>query len=145
MITIEEITWDPRVPTKIQGLPLVFVIDGQCVYDFPATRYGSELFMKNNGIIDISDDYPDYDGITVKIVMDENNFEILQTSEYLGSILLTVNKAICIWDYPYASYVFSPETRFDGEKFIIPGIDMDTLDPDLDAPWPTTSSEFFLL
>jgi hypothetical protein len=146
MITIEDVTFDPRQTDKVQGLPLVFVIDEQCVYDFPATKYGSELFMKNNGIVDISSDYPDYDGITVKIIIDENNFEILQTSEYLGSILLTVDKAICLWDYPYGAYVYSPDAaNFDGDKFIIHGRDMETLDPYPSGPPPSTSSEFFLL
>ena len=144
MITINDITWDPRVSAKIQGLPLVFVIDGQCVYDLPATKYGTELFMKNNGIVDISADYPDYDGITVKIIIDENNFEILQTSEYLGSILLTTDKAICLWDYPYGVYVESPHATFDGEEFTITDQSMENLTP---YPFevPNTSSEFFLL
>ena len=144
MITINDITWDPRESDKIQGLPLVFVIDGQCVYDFPATKYGSELFMQNNGIVDISADYLDYDGITVKIIIDENNFEILQTSEYLGSILLTTDKAICLWDYPYGVYVESPHATFDGEQFTITNQSMENLTP---YPFevPNTSSEFFLL
>lgn len=144
MITIDDISYDSRVSAKVAGLPVVFVIDNQCVFDMAATKYGSELFMKNNGIFDVSDEYPDFDGITVKIIIDEENFEILQASEYLGSILLTQNKALCLWDYPYGQYVQSPKDTFDGEKFIIAGENMDTLPPyPNEAPY--TSSEFFML
>jgi hypothetical protein len=74
MITIEDITYDPRIPTSVPGMPLVFVIDGQCVYDFPSNRYGSELFFNNNEIVDISDADSNNDEITVKIIIDENRF-----------------------------------------------------------------------
>lgn len=144
MINIQDITMDTRVSAKIQGLPLVFVIDGQCVYDLAATKYGTELFMKNNGILDVSSEYPDYDGITVKIIIDENNFEILQVSEYLGSVLLTTDKAICLWDYPYGVYVESPHATFNGEEFIITDRNVTSL-PAYPFDIPFTSSEFFML
>ena len=144
MITIEDITYEPYKIGSTNGLPLVFVIDGQCVYDFPATEYGTQLFMKNNGIIDISNEYPDYEGSSLKIIIDNDNFEILQTSEYLGSILLTVDKALCLWDYPYGSYVSSPDATFNGEEFYITNRDMSMLQP---YPYeiPRTSSDFFMV
>jgi hypothetical protein len=142
MITIEDLTYDPRISTSVGGMPLVFVIDGQCVYDFPSNRYGSELFFKNKGIVDISDEYPDNDGITVKIIIDEENFEVLKASEYLGSILLSPHLVLCLFDYPFGAYVSSPNATFDGIKFTITDRDMDTLDPHPYEP-PFTSSTFF--
>ena len=142
MITIDDIHFNPMNPKDLNGLPLVFVIDGRCVYDLYANKYGTELLMKNTSIIDVSDEYPDYDGITVKIIIDEQNFEILQTSEYVGSILLTENKAICLWDYPYGQYVQAPYATFDGEKFNIENEDMNALEPYPNIV-PFTSSTFF--
>ena len=55
MITIEDLTYNPEVSTSVVGMPLVFVIEGQCVYDFPSTKYGSELFFKKKSIVDISE------------------------------------------------------------------------------------------
>jgi hypothetical protein len=144
MITIEELTYDPRISTSVVGMPLVFVIDGQCVYDFPSTKYGSELFFNNNGIVDISDEYPDNDGITVKIIIDEENFEVVHTPEYLGSILLTPHSVLCLFDYPFGAYVVSPDATFDGTQFTITDRDMDVLDPNPYEP-PFTSATFFNL
>jgi hypothetical protein len=144
MITIEDLTYNPEVPTSVVGMPLVFVIEGQCVYDFPSTRYGSELFFHNKGIVDISNEYPAYDGITVKIIMDEENFEVLQTSEYLGSILLTPHSVFCLYDYPFGAYVISPDATFDGTRFTITDRDMDGLSPNPYEP-PFTSATFFNL
>jgi hypothetical protein len=142
MITIDDIHFNPMNPKDINGLPLVFVIDGRCVYDLYANKYGTTLLMKNKEIVDVSSEYLDHDGITVKIVMDEQNFEILQTSEYVGSMLLTVNKAICLWDYPYGQYVQSPYATFDGEKFNIENQDMNAIEP-YPHTTPFTSSTFF--
>lgn len=142
MITIEDITYDPRIPTSVPGMPLVFVIDGQCVYDFPSNRYGSELFFNNNEIVDISDGDSKNDEITVKIIIDENNFETLKVSEYFGSILLSPHSVFCLYDYPFGAYVVSPNATFDGEQFTITDIDMNTLIPYPYEP-PFTSSTFF--
>ena len=142
MITIEDLTYDPRIPTSVVGMPLVFVIDGQCVYDFPSNKYGSELLFNNEGILDVSGEYPDNDGVTVKIIIDEENFEVLKTSEYLGSILLTPHSVFCLFDYPFGAYVISPNATFDGTQFTILDRDMDTLDPHPYEP-PFTSSTFF--
>ena len=142
MITIEDLTYNPEVSTSVVGMPLVFVIEGQCVYDFPSTKYGSELFFKKKSIVDISEKYPDYDGITVRIIMDGGKFEELQTSEYLGSILLTPHLVLCLYDYPFGAYVISPHATFDGAQFTITDRDMDTLDPSPYEP-PFTSSTFF--
>jgi hypothetical protein len=116
MITIADITYSSIHDEN--GLALVLVIDGQCLYDFPATVYGVELFTQNKGIEDVSSEYPDYDGITVKIIKEEG-FEILQVAEYIGSILLSDHQVVDLNLYPGGEYVFSPNATFDGEKFII--------------------------
>lgn len=118
MITITDITYDPREISKTKGLALVFVIDSQCLYDFPATDYGVELFTQNKGIEDISSEYLDYDGITLKIIKEEG-FEVLQVAEYIGAILLSDHQVLDLNAYPGGQNVFSPSATFDGEKFII--------------------------
>ena len=104
---------------KLKGAPLTFVIDGECLYDFVVTEEGVNLFTKNKGINDISNDYPDYDGITLEIVKENDEIEIYQTNEYFGSILLSNPTIVNVIDYPYGHYVLSPGASFDGEKFII--------------------------
>lgn len=114
---------------SLQGAPLVFVIDTECVYDFVVNSYGVDLFTNNKGISDISNEYPDHDGITVKIIKENDDFEIFQTSEYFGSILLSNYIAVSAVDYPYGHHVLSPNAKFDGERFIIKNASVASLYP----------------
>ena len=139
MITLEDILYSENE----KGLPLVFVINNECVFDYPFNKYGTDLMLKNKGILDISSEYPEHEGITLKIEK-EYDFEIFQTSEYFGSILLSDPTVLCLWDYPYGQYVMSPHAQFDGENFIITDQDMDSLIP-YPHEVPYTSSEFFML
>jgi hypothetical protein len=116
MITMADITYSSIHDEN--GLALVLVIDGQCLYDFPSTAYGAELFTKNKGIEDISSEYPDYDGMTLKIIK-EDGFEILQVAEYIGSIMISSPQVLDLNLYPNGEYVVSPNATFDGEKFNI--------------------------
>ena len=124
MLKIEDMLWSDDQP----GLPLVFVIDGQCVFDYAFNKSATELFLTYKTISDVSSEYPDHDGITLKIEK-ESGFEIFQTSEYLGSILLSDPMVVCLRDYPYGRYVVSPDATFDGEKFTITDRDMTELSP----------------
>lgn len=118
MITDDDLRYVPSRDT-LQGAPLVFVIDGECLYDFVVTSYGVELFTKNKGILDLSFEYPDYAGTTVQITKENDEIEIYQTSEYFGSILLSNPTVVSLVDYPYGHYVISPDATFDGTKFNI--------------------------
>lgn len=106
------------------ALPLVWVIDGQCLYDLPVLVEHAEAFLSANEVVDISSDYPDYDGIVVRLLNNGENVLELKTSEYFGNILLSNPQVLNLLDYPYGRYVISPNATFDGEKFIPEGISL---------------------
>jgi len=102
---------------KLAGAALVFVIDGECLYNFNATLPGVDLFTKNKGITDISSDYPEHNGSTLKIIKENDEVEVYQTDEYFGSILLSNPTVLDLADYPYGYYVGANNASFDGTKF----------------------------
>ena len=108
----------------IDGVALVWVIDGECLYDIPTWQEYVEMFTTSDEVIDISADYPDHDGITVRFMKNEQVVNELQTTEYFGSILLSNPLVVNLFDYPYGRYVVSPHATFDGEKFTITNRDM---------------------
>ena len=79
----------------------------------------SDMFLTSEEVIDISLDYPDHEGLTVRFIKNSETVGELQTSEYFGSILLSNPTVLNLGDYPYGRYVQSPNALFDGEKFII--------------------------
>jgi hypothetical protein len=101
------------------GVPVVWVIDGQCVYDLPLTPEHAEIFFDATEVVDISADYPDHDGITVRLLKDDTVLTELATSEYFGSILLSNPQVLNLRLYPNGNRVESPHATFDGEKFNI--------------------------
>ena len=103
------------------GAPLVFVIDGECIYNSLFAEEGVNLFTKNIGISDISSEYPDHDGYTLRIIKENSEPEIFQTSELFGSILLSNPTVVNAAKYPYGHYAVATDASadFDGEKFII--------------------------
>jgi hypothetical protein len=121
----------------IDGVPLVWVIDGECVYDIPTWNEYKEMFMSSNTVIDVSQSYPNHDGITVRFIKDGSMVNELQTSEYFGSILLSNPLVLDLQDYPYGRYVQSPNATFDGEKFTITNRDMAEL-----IPWAPTQPQY---
>jgi len=100
------------------GIPLVWVIDGQCLYDLPLYPIDADMFINSDQVIDVSDNYPDHDGITVAFYRDGELIEELQTSEYFGSILLSNPLVLNLLDYPGGMEVMSPHSTFDGTQFI---------------------------
>jgi hypothetical protein len=111
------------------GTPLVWVIDGDCLYDIPIWDDYVDMFISSDEIIDISSDYPEHDGITVRFVKNNEIVNELKTTEYFGSILLSNPLVLNLKDYAYGRYVISPHAKFDGEKFIITNRDMSQLIP----------------
>lgn len=109
---------------NIDGVPLVWVIDGECLYDIPTFSNYVEMFTLSDEVIDISENYADYTGITVRFIKDGQTVDELQTSEYFGSILLSSPQVVNLLDYPYGMYVVSPDATFDGQKFTITNRDM---------------------
>lgn len=112
------------VQSEVKGIPLVWVIDGDCVYDLPLSVAHAHLFLDANEVVDVSDSYPDHHGITVQLKKDGALLEEFQTSEYFGSVLLSNPTVLKLTDYPYGRYVVSPHAKFDGEKFIITNRDI---------------------
>jgi hypothetical protein len=101
------------------GLPLVWIIDGQCLYDLATKAEYISMFTESDEVLDVSDEYPDYDGLTIRFIKNGEAIEDYQTSEYFGSILLSEPQVLSLFDYPYGHFVQSPNAQFDGEKFII--------------------------
>jgi hypothetical protein len=116
-------------PDKVRGVALVWIIDGQCLYDIPIWQRYVDMFTLSDEAVDISEDYPDHDGITVRFIKDGETVDELQTSEYFGSILLSDPLVKRLGDYPYGRYVISPDATFDGESFTITNRDMAYLEP----------------
>jgi hypothetical protein len=106
------------------GLALVWVIDGDCLYDAPLTVEHASIFLEADEVVDISNDYPDHDGLVVRLLKEGQTTMELMTSEYFGSILLSNPQVLRLDQYPYGRYVESPHAKFDGEKFIITNRDV---------------------
>ena len=101
------------------GDALVWIIDGDCLYDIPVVPEHVSMFTDSDEVLDVSDSYPDHDGITVRFVKNGETVEDFQTSEYFGNILLSEPQIESLLKYPYGRYVISPDATFDGEKFLI--------------------------
>lgn len=112
-----------------RGVPLVWVIDTQCVYDLPLSVEHAAIFTEATEIVDISEDYPEHEGVTVRFLKEGQVLEELQTSEYFGSILLSSPQVLSLLDYPYGMYVMSPNALFVDNEFVILDTDMSGLEP----------------
>lgn len=121
----------------INGVPLVWVIDGECLYDIPIWPNYKDMFMNSDLVIDVSTSYPNHNGITVRFMKNDLMIDDFQTSEYFGSILLSNPLVLDLQEYPYGRYVTSPHATFDGEKFTITDRDMSTL-----IPWAPTQPQY---
>lgn len=128
MLTDSDILY-VRQNDGIDGIPLVWVIDGECLYDIPTTETYRQMFVDSDAVLDISNLYPDHDGITVRFIKNGSLVNELQTTEYFGSILLSNPQVLNLLDYPYGMYVISPNALFDGEKFIIKDQEISSLMP----------------
>jgi hypothetical protein len=115
--------------TGTKGVALVWVIDTRCVYDLPLSQEHSYIFLEADEVVDISEDYSEHEGITVRFLKEGQILEELQTSEYFGSILLSNPKVLKLEDYPYGMYVMSPNALFVDNEFVILNTNMDGLEP----------------
>ena len=109
------------------GIPLVWIIDGDCLYDLAVKTEYVSVFTESDEALDVSNEYPDYDGITVRFIKNGEAIEDFQTSEYFGSIILSEPQVLSLFDYAYGHFVQSPNAKFDGEKFIITDRDITAL------------------
>jgi hypothetical protein len=112
-----------------RGVPLVWVIETQCVYDLALSQEHAAVFLEADEVVDISEDYPEHEGVTVRFLKAGQVLEELQTSEYFGSILLSSPQVLKLTDYPYGMYVMSPNALFVDGQFVILDTDMSGLEP----------------
>jgi hypothetical protein len=124
MLTDESLTFTYN---GTKGVPLVWVLDTQCVYDLPLSAEHAAIFTEATEVVDISEDHPEHDGVTVRFIKDGQVLEELQTSEYFGSILLSSPQVLSLLDYPYGMYVSSPNAMFVDNEFVILDTDMTNL------------------
>lgn len=120
-----EYTYNKDIP----GVALVWVIDGDCVYDTPLSAEHAQIFLETDEVVDISNEHPEHSGTTVRLLHEGESKLELMTSEYFGSILLSNPLVVRLDQYPYGLYVVSPHAKFDGEKFIILNRDVSDLPP----------------
>jgi hypothetical protein len=111
------------------GTPLVWVIDEQCLYDLPLSKEHAAIFVEATEVVDISDEYPEHDGITVRFLKDGEILEEFQTSEYFGSVLLSEPLVLDLQNYAYGMYVESPNAMFVNNEFVILDRDMTDEEP----------------
>jgi len=114
------------------GLAIVWIIDGDCLYDIPVKSEYVDMFLLSDVVDEVSHLYPDHEGIAVRFTKNNQIVNDLLTSEYFGSILLSSPLILKIEDYAYGMYLRSPYGKFDGEKFIILDQDVTNL-----IPWPS--------
>lgn len=103
----------------VNGVALVWVIDQQCLYDLALTAEHADVFLSATEVLDVSSEYPEHDGVTVRFLRDGLLLDELQTSEYFGSILLSSPLVLRLGDYPNGMYVSSPHALFVNDEFVI--------------------------
>ena len=111
----------------VRGIALVWVINGDCLYDLPLSVEHAEIFMSADEVQNISSEYPEHEGMVVRLLEQGETKLELMTTEYFGSVLLSNPQVLNLLDYPYGDYVVSPFAKFDGEKFIILNRDVTNL------------------
>ena len=114
MLTDTSITYKK---TDVKGVALVWVIDGQCLYDLPLNKEYADIFLAADNVVDVSENYPENEGLTVQLKKGDEILEELNTSEYFGSILLSNPLVLDLSKYPGGNTIISPNALFDGEKF----------------------------
>ena len=116
--------------TGTQGVALGWVLDETCVYTIPLSVEHAQIFTDSDQVLDISTDYPDHDGITVRFMKDGVTVEDFQTSEYFGSVLLSEPLVLNLLDTPYGTYVENDNNaKWDGEKFYFLNRDVTDMSP----------------
>jgi hypothetical protein len=113
----------------VDGVPLVWVIGEDCLYDIPVSVEHSKMFLENDAVIDVSEEYPENDGITVRFMKNNEVLEELHTSEYFGSILLSNPTVLNLIKYAYGKHVESPYAKFINNEFVILNQDAADISP----------------
>lgn len=130
MITDLDIDYVTTENPMADSIPLVWIIDGDCLYDNAIKIEYKDMFLNHDSVIDVSEEYNETEGIVVRFIKNNTIINDFKTSEYFGSILLSNPDVVNLLDFAYGRYVVSPYAKFDGDKFII--LNQDTTDL---LPW----------
>ena len=103
----------------ILGMPIALVIDKEVLYTAPVLHTFGQILLNATNFKDVSSMYPDHNGITIEILLGEQVVETWQTTEYVGSIILSNALILDIGQYDNKEYVDDLNSTFDGTKFII--------------------------
>lgn len=109
------------------GDALVWIIDGECLYDLPVIEQYLSMFTESDEVLDVTDEHNVTEGIVVRFLKNGTKVEDFHTSEYFGNILLSNPQIESLLKYPYGHFVISPHATFDGEKFTITNRDVSKL------------------
>ena len=107
--------YSPEIP----GMPIALVIDGEVLYTAPVWSTFGEILLNATEFRDVSSTYPEHAGITLEILSNEKVVETWQTTEYVGSIILSNALILDLSKYENGGYVEDLKASFDGVKFII--------------------------
>lgn len=108
-------TYDPN----IQSEALAWVIDQEVVYDLPLVYEIAKIFLYHDSVEDISSQFPDHDGITVRFIKDGQTLEELQTTELFGSVLLSNPIVVNLDNHKYGAQVVAGHAKFINYEFVL--------------------------
>jgi len=120
MITMQELetfVFDPN--DKSKGIALAWVIDEDVVYDTVLNTDKAMFLLEATSVVDISDQYPEHEGIVLRYIKDEDVIQELKTDEYFGSLSLSNPKIINLSNHENGAFVISPNAKFINNKFVI--------------------------
>jgi hypothetical protein len=126
MIKDIEITFKPEA-NEAGGAALAFVIGEDVLYTIAASKLGADLFLNFTDAIDVSDNFPENDGITIKFMNNKVELETLHTSEFFGSILLSNPKVINLVNHKRGYATGEPAKFIDDEFYVLDGRSNDSL------------------
>jgi hypothetical protein len=109
-----------HLPQEERGdkAPLAWVIGEDVVFVIAVNRQTALMFVEHDEIIDISNQYPEHDGITVQFKKNNVVIDELQTTEYFGSILLSSPKVINLGTHKRGHMVDVP-AKFINNDFVV--------------------------
>jgi hypothetical protein len=126
MITDIEITYDQN-RGETNNLPLAFIIDEDVLYTIATSNLGGNLFLDFTDAVDVSDNFPENEGLTIKFMADNTELETLHTSEYFGSILLSNPRVINLLNHKRGYATGEPAKFIDNQFYVLDGRDNSSL------------------
>ena len=115
MITEQDIAYEYN---GTPGSAIAFIIDEDSVYDISLHDQYAQIFLGFDEAIDVSNEYPDHNGITVRLLKDGEILEDFQTSEYFGNVLLSNPVLINLATHNHGLQTLSPYAKFVNNEFI---------------------------